>query len=226
MLPRRRHGNRSLLQCVKGGYPTNPDAIYPNIREDVYWQRDVKQVYIFSEKTGESLAGNVTAGRIIELSDGTRSVREIADTLMKEFSENPDQEEMVSFVTQFLSECEQKEFIELLQTPVQRKSEPSVLYTPADVDALIEGNAVVLIDEKASFEPTEDEKLMTYSLKEGRYFFLTDQEKEILLVLLEEKPLQEVFSEVEESLKDETRSLMTAFVSDLLNHQLARVQKD
>jgi hypothetical protein len=226
VLPRRRHGNWNLLQRVKGGYLTNPDTTYPNVREDVYWQRDVKQVYIFSEKTGESLAGNVTAGRIIELSDGTRSVSEIADTLVKEFSENPSPEEVVSFVTQFLSECQQKEFVELLQTRAERKVEPSVMYTPADVDALIEKNAVVLIDEKASFEPTEDEKLMTYSLKEGRYLILTDQEKEILLALLEEKPLQEVLSEVGESLKDEARGLVTAFVSDLLNHQLARVQED
>ena len=230
MLPWRCFGTWNLLQLVtlksKGGYSTNPETTYPRVCEDVYWQRDVKQVYIFSEKTGESLAGNVTAGRIIELSDGTHSVKEIVKTLMREFSGSPSEEEVLTFVTEFLSECEQKEFIELRSAPAEKVHEPLKEFTPAEVETLIEENATLVLDEKTSFDPTEDDRLMTYSLKEGRYLVLTDEEKEILMALLEEKPLQEVLSDVSESLGAKAKDIVTEFAAELLNHQLAVIQDE
>ena len=196
------------------------------MREDVYWQRDVKQVYIFSEETGESLAGNLTAGRIIELSNGTHSVRDIVQKLMTEFSESPNEEEILEFVTEFLAECEEKQFIELRASPADVVKQQSEVYTIEDVKALIKADAIIIINEKASFEPTEDGALMTYSLKEGRYLMLSDEEKEVLTVLLEEKPLQEVLADVEVSLGKEAQKILTDFVGEMLNHELARVQND
>jgi hypothetical protein len=183
-------------------------------------------VFIFSEKTGESLAGNLTAGRIIELSNGTCSAQDIAETLMAEFSESPPVEEVLTFVTEFLAECEQKGFIELRDTPSEKASKPSKEFTSAEIEALIEENAVLIIDEKASFEPTEDDKLITYSLKEGRYLMLTDEEREILLALLEEKPLQEILTDIAESQGGKAKQNLTEFACSLLNHGMATVQSD
>lgn len=209
---------------IKGGYLTNPEATYPFVCEDVYWQRDVKQMYIFSEKTGESLAGNLTAGRIIELADGSRSIADITKTLATEFSEIPSKKEMLAFVTEFLSECEQKQFIEFRSTPSEPVKKEIKAYTSKDVEMLIEQNAVLIIDEKASFEPAEDGTLMTYSLKEGRYLQLSEEEKEILVALLEEKPLQEVLSDVSASLGKDAKKQVADFAGELLNHELARVE--
>lgn len=183
-------------------------------------------MFIFSEKTGESLAGNLTAGRIIELSDGTCSAKDIAETLMSEFSESPPAEEVLTFVTEFLLECEQKGFIELRDTPAEKVSKPSTEFTSAEMETLIEENAVLIIDEKASFEPTEDDKLITYSLKEGRYLMLTDEEKEVLLALLEEKPLQEILSDISESHGEGAKKILTEFARSLISHGLAKVQSD
>lgn len=196
------------------------------MREDVYWQRDVKQVYIFSEETGESLAGNLTAGRIIELSNGTHSVKDIVQKLLTEFSENPTEEEILAFVTEFLVDCEEKQFIELRTSPTDVVKRSSTMYTPEDVEALIKADTTVIINEKASFEPTEDGVLMTYSLKEGRYLMLSDEEKEVLTVLLEEKPLQEVLADVKVSLGNKAQKILTDFVGEMLNHELARVQNE
>lgn len=204
----------------------NPETTYPQVLEDVYWQRDVRQVYIFSEKTGESLAGNLTAGRIIELSDGTRSVREIVKMLLGEFSESPPEEEILTFVTEFLSECAQKEFVELRTTPAEKLEKPSKEFTDAEVENLIEENAVLIIDEKASFEPTEDGNLMTYSLKEGKYLVLTGVEKEILMAFLEEKPLHEILSDISESQGAHAKQILTEFARELLNHELVRIYTD
>lgn len=145
---------------------------------------------------------------------------------MTEFSESPKEEEILAFVTEFLSECEQKEFIELKSAPAEKVKKPSQTYTRADVEALIQENATIVIDEKTSFEPTEDDNLMTYSLKEGRYLMLTNEEKEILMVLLEEKPLQDVLADVTESLGADAQQTLTSFVGDLLNHELAKVSDE
>lgn len=204
----------------------NPETTYPQVCKDVYWQRDVSKIYIFSEKTGESSAGNLTAGRIIELSDGTHSISEIVNALMTEFTESPPEEEVLTFVTGFLSECEQKEFIELRSTPAEKTRKPSKTVTAADVEDLIEKNALLILDEKVSFESTEDGRLMTYSLKKGRYLVLNDTEKEILLIFLEEKPLKEILSDISEVYGDEAKEILKAFAVELLNSELAKIRSN
>ena len=210
-----------------GGYTTNPEKIYPQVGENVYWQREVQQVFIFSEKTGVSMAGNLTAGRIIELSDGTRSAKEIGKVLMTEFVGSPPEKEMLAFVNEFLSECEKKGFMNLrsqpLETEYHQELEES---TSANVKKLIEENAILIVDEKASFESTEDDILMTYCAKEGKYLVFTEEEKDILIVILEEKPLQEVLADISERYRSQAKQVLTEFARELLIHGLARVQQE
>lgn len=120
--------NTNLIQNPKerrqeldrnGGCTINPEKTYPQIGENVYWQRDVQQVLISSEKTGVSMAGNLTAGRILELSDGTRSVKEMGKILTIEFVDSPPEEEMLAFINEFLPECEKKGFIKLRSQPLE-----------------------------------------------------------------------------------------------------------
>jgi hypothetical protein len=210
-----------------GGYTTNPQTTYPQVGENVYWQRDVKQVMIFSEDTGESMAGNMTAGRIIELSDGTRSVEEIGKILMREFADSPPEEEVLAFISEFLTQCQEKEFITLRSEPATDvHREEFGEFTSTDVENLIKENAVVVMDERASFEATEDGSLMTYSTKDGKYLTLTLEEKDILMALLEERPLQDIRSEISEKYGIQGEEVLTKFIHDMLNHGLARVQKE
>ncbi len=210
-----------------GGFTTNPETTYPQVGENVYWQRDVKQMIIFSEDTGESLAGNVTAGRIIELSDGTRSVKEIGKILMKEFAESPPEEEVLAFVDEFLTQCEEKGFVTLRPEPVAdvHREKPKE-FTSAEVENLIQENAVIVIDERTSFEATEEGSLMTYSIKDGKYLVFTEEEKAVLMALLEERPLQEILTEVSEKHDAPIKEEFTKFIHDILNHGLAKVQED
>lgn len=205
---------------LRGGF-LDLETAYPHIGEDIHWQRDVKVVYIFSETTGESITGNMTAGRIIELSDGTHSVKEIIETLINEFGKSPPEKAVSTLVNEFLLACEKKKLVELRKTPVKAGHEPSKEVTPADVERLIEENAVVIIDEKASFEP-KDGSLMTYSVKKGEYLVLTEEEEEILTLLLEAQPLQEILSDGSQKYQ-KAKQILTAFVCELLNHGLAAV---
>lgn len=204
----------------------NPETTYPKIGENVYLQREVNQVYIFAEKTGESKTGNITAGRILELSDGTRSIKEIGTILMKEFLESPSEEEILGLVCSFLSECEEKGFIEFRSASVEEvRHEDLQEFTSTDVEKLFEENAVIIIDEKASFDPTEDGNLTTYSLKEGTYLMLSKEEKDILVEFLEEKPLQEILSDISENHGAQARQMLIEFICELLNHGLVKVQR-
>ncbi len=201
----------------------NPEKIYPQVGKDVYWQRDVKEMYIFSEKTGESVAGNITAGRIIELSDGTRSIKKIEETLMEEFVDIPSEEEVSAFVTEFLSECEKKGLITFRTTPVEAEHKVTREFTSADVKEAVEKNIPVIIDEKASFDTTEEGNLVTYSVKRGKYMMLSEEEKEILTALLDEKSLQEILSDISQKY-DDAEKVLTDFVCELLNYGLATLE--
>ncbi|MBU7014782.1 MAG: PqqD family peptide modification chaperone [Theionarchaea archaeon] len=203
----------------------NPETTYVHLGEDVYWHRDVSRVYIFSEKTGESMQGNMTAGRIMELSDGTRSVEEIGKTLLREFTEGPSFEEILELVTDFLLECENRGFVELRASPAEKPSSRDLKeFTHADVERLLEDNAVLIIDETASFELKEDDSLITYSARDGEYLKLSKEEKEILTIMLEEKPLQEVLSDFSQEHKEGSRDILVEFATQLLNRGLARIQ--
>lgn len=160
----------------------------------------------------------------MELSDGTRSVKEIAKTLVREFDKSPPEEEMLTRISTFLSECEKKNLVELRKTPAEKVRHESKDFTPADVEKLIEENSTVLIGENASFEQGEDGSLMTYSVKQGEYLVLTEEEKEILTALLKVKPLQEILSDISQK-HWKAKQILTEFVCELLNHKLAKVQK-
>lgn len=202
----------------------NPETTYPILGEDVYWQRDVNKIQIFAEKSGESQVGNRTAGRLLELSDGTHSIKEIGATLMKEFTGCPSEEEMLAFVVDFLLQCEKKGFIEFRSTPVEKAPQEDLQeFTSSDVEKLIEENSVIIIDEKASFEPAEDGNLMTYSIREGKYLMLSEEEKDVLVSLLEEQSLQEVLAGIEEIYGEKAKQMLTEFICGLLSHGFAHV---
>jgi hypothetical protein len=205
----------------------DPETMYPTIGEDVYWQRDVNKIHIFAEKTGESQVGNITAGRILELCDGTHSIKEIGTILMKEFLKSPSEENVLTFITGFLSQCEEKGFIEFRITPAEKAPHKDwQKFTRKDVEKLVQESALVVIDEKASFEPTEDGNLMTYSIRDGKYLMLTGEEKDMLITLLEEQPLQDVLANIKEQHGENAKQMVTEFVCELLNHGLAKVQSN
>lgn len=173
------------------------------------------------------MSGNVTAGRIIELSDGTRSVKEIGKILMSEFAESPPEEEVHAFMEEFLSQCAEKGFIVLRSEPVADVCREELQeFTLKDVENLIKENAVVLIHERTSFEATQEGSLMTYSIKKGRYLVLTEEEKEIIMAILEERPLQDILSEISEKRGPQIKNLFVEFICELLNHGLAKVQQE
>lgn len=201
----------------------NPEKMYPQVGKDVYWQRDVKEMYIFSEKTGESVAGNITAGRIIELSDGTCSIKKIEETLAEEFVDIPSEEEVSAFVTEFLSECEKKGLITFRKKPVEIEHNVAREFTSADVKEAVEMDIPVIVDEKASFDTTEEGNLVTYSVKRGKYMMLSEEEKEILTALLDEKSLQEILSDISQKY-DGAEKVLTDFVCELLNYGLATLE--
>lgn len=199
-------------------------ALYPVIGEKVYWQRDVEKVYIFSEKTGESQSGNLTAGRIIELSDGTRSLGEIGHILSEEFGETPSEKEVIILVSDFLSECEKKGFIELRSEPDPRIHRRHKETTRASVEQLIEKNATVFVDEKASFDTNEKGEVTTYSVKKGKYLLLTPEEKDILMYLLEEKPLQNIVHYISEKHRGREKQMVVEFISELIDYGLVKLR--